>query len=306
MRVQRRTVLRSVVPFVIIVLAAAENYTIVHGALAAGHDIHNGSYTIAQAEAFCTSSNVCAGFTFQNATPTPSAVSTVLFKSIIDVNTDSAWRAFIKQTGSTGPAYHGCDTVATGSNHSWCNHTIPHHTRVELLLKAMTLSEKVSLLTPNASISHNTCNDHTLGAPRLGLGHYMWLDETNTAASSACLGPGHCATTFPGPLGVGASFNRSSWNLKGGVLGTEVRALNNIAWHRNAGGTYSEMIGLTGFGPNINNPRDPRFGRLSELPGEDPFHSGQYASAMVRGMQKEDANGHPKMIAFLKHFTACE
>ena len=37
-------------------------------------------------------------------------------------------------------------------------------------------------------------------------------------ASSACLGPGHCATTFAGPLGIGASFNRSSWVAKGGVL----------------------------------------------------------------------------------------
>ena len=59
-------------------------------------------------------------------------------------------------------------------------------------------------------------------------------------------------------------------------------------------------------GPNINNPRDPRFGRLSELPSEDPVHAGTYAAEFVRGMQEEDAAGHPKMIALLKHFTACE
>jgi beta-glucosidase-like glycosyl hydrolase len=171
------------------------------------------------------------------------------------VNTDFAWESYLKKINASGPAYHGCDTPQSGSTLAWCNHSLSHEIRIDLLLTAMTLAEKVSLLTPNASIAHNTCNDHTRGAPRLGLGQYMWLDETNTGASSACLGPGHCATTFPGPIGMGASFNRTSWNLKGGALGTEVRALNIIAWHRNAGGTYSEMIGLTGFRPNINNPR---------------------------------------------------
>jgi|EP01043_Picozoa_sp_COSAG02_P001071 beta-glucosidase-like glycosyl hydrolase len=60
------------------------------------------------------------------------------------------------------------------------------------------------------------------------------------------------------------------------------------------------------LGPNINNPRDPRFGRLSELPSEDPVHAGMYASEFIGGMQERDAAGHPKMIALLKHFTACE
>ena len=50
--------------------------------------------------------------------------------------------------------------------------------------------------------------------------------------------------------------------------------------------------------------RDPRFGRTSELPGEDPFLNGHYAAQMVGGMQEPDARGHPKMLAYLKHFTA--
>ena len=185
-----------------------------------------------------------------------------------------------------------------------CNRSLPHAVRIEKLLAQLTLDEKIGLLSPNATIAHNTCNCHTTGAPRVGLGKYMWLDETNTGASAACLGPGHCVTTFPGPLGIGASFNRTLWKLKGGVIGTEVRALNNIGWWRDAGGTVTEKIGLTGYGPNLNQPRDPRNGRLSELPGEDPYMSGQYGAAMLKGMQEEDAHGHPKMIALVKHFTA--
>lgn len=74
-----------------------------------------------------------------------------------------------------------------------------------------------------------------MGVPRIGLGPYMWLVEANTGANSACIGgPGNkCSTTFNGmlllvqtlapevllltnftclgPLGMGASFNRTSW-----------------------------------------------------------------------------------------------
>jgi beta-glucosidase-like glycosyl hydrolase len=82
-----------------------------------------------------------------------------------------------------------------------------------------------------------------------------------------------------------------------------MRALRNVGASRFAPGNAFK-IGLTGFGPNINIVRDPRFGRNSELPGEDPVLSGEYAGAFVAGMQEPDARGHPKMLAFLKHFTA--
>jgi beta-D-xylosidase 4 len=82
-----------------------------------------------------------------------------------------------------------------------------------------------------------------------------------------------------------------------------MRALRNIGASRFAPGN-SFKIGLTGFGPNINIVRDPRFGRNSELPGEDPVLSGEYAGAVVAGMQEQDSRAHPKMLAFLKHFTA--
>ena len=81
-------------------------------------------------------------------------------------------------------------------------------------------------------------------------------------------------------------------------------AAQSAGWHRDAGGTVTEKIGLTGYGPNINNPRDPRFGRYSELPSEDPLHAGSYAASFVQGMQEVDAQGHPKALALLKHFTA--
>ncbi len=67
-------------------------------------------------------------------------------------------------------------------------------------------------------------------------------------------------------------------------MSTEMRALNNYAWYRATGDEPKAKIGLTGFGPNINIARDPRFGRISELPGEDPYHIGEYAINFVKGL----------------------
>ena len=50
---------------------------------------------------------------------------------------------------------------------------------------------------------------------------------------------------------MGASFNKTSWRLKGDVIGTEFRALNNLGWVRSG-----DQLGLTGWGPNINLARE--------------------------------------------------
>jgi beta-glucosidase-like glycosyl hydrolase len=165
----------------------------------------------------------------------------------------------------------------------------------------LTLTEKIAMISPQPQLGE-ICGDHTAGKASIGLPPYFWLVETNTNVASSCFGPDRCATTFSGPLGMAASFNRTNWHLKGLVLGTEMRAFSNAGWPR--GTSPQDLIALTAYGPNINIARDPRFGRTSELPGEDPFLNGQYAKHMVQGMQTEDAGGHPMILAYLKHFTA--
>ena len=49
------------------------------------------------------------------------------------------------------------------------------------------------------------------------------LSLSDLAVASACVMEGKCATTFAGPTGLGAAFNRTMWNLKGSVIGTEMR-----------------------------------------------------------------------------------
>eukprot|EP01079_Euglenida_sp_SAG-EU17-18_P009673 gene9673-1740_t len=195
--------------------------------------------------------------------------------------------------------YRGCITP-NATALPYCNTAVPMADRVKDLVGRLTLAEKIGILGPEKGI--NPCDHHDAPVERLGLPE--WLVETNTAAASSPYDEAHTSTTFSGPMGLGASFNRTMWRLKGQVIGRELRAFNNIGWHRGDSAGPKDLIGVTGFGPNINNPRDPRFGRTSELPGEDPYHSGQYAKAMVSGMQTPDAKGFPLMLAYLKHFTA--
>ena len=198
------------------------------------------------------------------------------------------------------PNYKGC-LNETARKLPYCDESKTIDERVDDLISRLTLEEKINTISPQPSLG-DTCGDHTAGKASIGLPDYFWLTETNSNVAAHCYTEKYkCPSTFVGPLGMGASFNRTSWNMKGSVIGTEMRAFHNLAWHR---GNTGNLIGLTGFGPNLNIARDPRFGRISELPGEDPYHSGTYGYHMIQGMQEKDENGHPKMLAYLKHFTA--
>ena len=119
------------------------------------------------------------------------------------------------------------------------------------------------------------CDTCPCAVPRVGLPTYAYLVEVNTAVAAVCL-KGKCATVFSGALGLAASFNRTVWKQKGDVISTEMRAFSNHGGKRGLG----KETGLMGFGPNINVVRDPRFGRNSELPSEDPFLNGEYVTCM--------------------------
>eukprot|EP00759_Apiculatamorpha_spiralis_P036762 PhF_6_TR37047/c0_g1_i1/m.54219/K15920/XYL4; beta-D-xylosidase 4 len=204
----------------------------------------------------------------------------------------------------TLPCSHGC-TLPNTTKMDFCNSKLHPEFRVASLLRQLTLTEKIGLVGANPNF--DTCPLVDQGVPRLGIPPMMWLVETNTAAASECLAPGKCATTFMSPAGLAASFNRTVWKNKGSVISTEMRAYNNIGWYRAIDGTNENnyFIGLSGYGPNINIVRDPRYGRNCEIPSEDPFLAGTYAAHMVKGMQQgEEDPRYLKMMAFVKHYTA--
>ena len=94
-------------------------------------------------------------------------------------------------------------------------------------------------------------------------------------------------TIFPIPLGQAASWDPEAVELAARVAAAEAVS-SGINW------TFAPMIDIT---------RDPRWGRIAESLGEDPYLCGRLGAAMVRGFQGEDL-AHPLSIAACaKHFA---
>lgn len=94
-------------------------------------------------------------------------------------------------------------------------------------------------------------------------------------------------STFPIPLGLSASWDMDLIHKTARVAATEASA-DGINW------TFSPMTDVS---------RDPRWGRISEGGGEDPFLQSKIAEAMVRGYQGDDLSAHNTLLACVKHFA---
>lgn len=95
-------------------------------------------------------------------------------------------------------------------------------------------------------------------------------------------------TGFPIPLGLAATWDMQAIERSARIAATEASA-DGIFW------TFSPMVDVS---------RDPRWGRVSEGNGEDPFLGGQIAKAMVRGYQGDNTysdNNH--IMACVKHYA---
>eukprot|EP00760_Papus_ankaliazontas_P030451 PhM_4_TR4835/c0_g1_i1/m.71676/K15920/XYL4; beta-D-xylosidase 4 len=196
---------------------------------------------------------------------------------------------------TTLPCSHACNPPH--DKYDFCDTTKSFAERAKAFVAQLTQKEKIGLI--GADGSFNSCNLRDFGVERLGVGPFMWLDETNTGVAAACMAAGHCSTTFTSPAALAATFNRTVFRQKGEVLSTESRAYNNVGWYR----APNYMIEPVGYGPNLNMVRDPRWGRNCEVPSEDPYLSGTYGQYFMEGTRGDDPR-YVKMHAFLKHYTA--
>src|ERR1700744_738563 len=95
------------------------------------------------------------------------------------------------------------------------------------------------------------------------------------------------STTFPTPIALAGAWDTSIVHKAGRILGTEVRAHG------------VNMI----LGPVLCLPRDPRWGRVEETYGEDPYLAAANGVAMVKGMQGAKLSDHDAVLAEPKHFA---
>ena len=145
--------------------------------------------------------------------------------------------------------------------------------QVNQLLSQMTTEEKLLQLL---SYKPN-------GVPRLGIPNLEAGEVLHGVVSGGC-------TSFPQSIALGATWDPDLIERTANVIAQEARA-----------------VGIDqGFAPMLGLARDPRWGRVEESYGEDPFLVSRIAVAYINGLQGKgpDRFGPDHIIATPKHFVA--
>src|SRR6202142_1478867 len=173
---------------------------------------------------------------------------------------------------------------------------------------AMTLAEKLGQLTMTAAGFTVTgpiiVGDSTAAIKAGTIGNLLNLvgaahirDMQRLAVEESRLGiplligfdvvHGH-RTLFPIPLGEAALFDPETWEQTARESAKEAAA---------------EGVAMT-FAPMLDVARDPRWGRIAEGPGEDPWLAARIAEAKVRGFQGANLAAADALAAVAKHYCA--
>ncbi len=175
--------------------------------------------------------------------------------------------------------------------------------RIEALLKRMTVDEKFGQMSQSTSLA-TPLSDRIRQEIRTGRwGSFLnagspadRVEAQRVAVHESRLGipllfgrdviHGY-RTVFPIPLGQAASWDPELIELAARTAAEE---------------TTKEGIRWT-FAPMVDIARDPRWGRVAESLGEDPYLVSQLAAAMVRGFQGKALDGATSVAACAKHFV---
>jgi len=181
------------------------------------------------------------------------------------------------------------------------------NTFIDALMKKMTLDEKIgqlNLVTPGGAVTGSVVSKDVDSKIRNGeVGGLFGItgpDKIRKAQEIAVNSSrlhiplifgldvihGH-RTIFPVPFGLSASWDTSLIKKSARIAAGEATA-DALNWV---------------FSPMVDIARDPRWGRIAEGSGEDPFLGSQIAKAMVEGYQQNDLSKDNTVMACVKHFA---
>ena len=182
----------------------------------------------------------------------------------------------------------------TGSEHKaspapWMNSRLSPDDRAALVVKEMTLDEKISLLhgTGMASlgpvsplaVKSNGGAGYVVGIPRLGIPAIQISDAAYGVRSSG--ENGRYSTALPDDLAGAASWDPDAAYEYGALIARELRAQG-----------YNMSLG-----GGVNLAREPRNGRTFEYMGEDPVLAGKMVGQVMKGEQAQH------LIGDIKHYA---
>jgi beta-glucosidase len=190
-------------------------------------------------------------------------------------------------------AWHQWRASADGQsqNHPWMDTTLTPDRRAELVLKEMTLDEKIAMVhgegMPGWPRDVATANPYlgnggagfVLGVPRLGIPIVQISDAAYGVRSSAQ--NGRYSTALPSNVAAAASWDTQAACEYGALIGRELRAQG-----------YNMTLG---GGANLT--REPRNGRTFEYQGEDPILAGTLVGNRVKCEQAQHVMGDIKHYA---------
>ncbi|HXE33823.1 MAG TPA: glycoside hydrolase family 3 C-terminal domain-containing protein [Verrucomicrobiae bacterium] len=185
---------------------------------------------------------------------------------------------------------HG-QPVKEDRNHPWMNASLSPDERADMVLKEMTLDEKIDLLhgmgmpgwprevqNPEPELGNGGAG-FVLGVPRLGIPMIQISDAAYGVRSSA--ENGRYSTAMPSNLGAAASWDTEAACAFGTVIGKELRAQG-----------YNMTLG-----GGVNVTREPRNGRTFEYMGEDPILAGTLVGHLMKCEQAQNVIGDIKHYA---------
>jgi beta-glucosidase len=179
--------------------------------------------------------------------------------------------------------------AAQSQHHPWMNASLSPDERANLVLKEMTLDEKISLLhgtgmeglSPMSplAIRSNGGAGYVVGVPRLGIPDIQMTDAAYGVRESGK--NGRYSTALPANIAGAASWDPEAAYAYGGLIGRELRAQG-----------YNMSLG-----GGVNLARELRNGRNFEYMGEDPILAGTMVGQLMKGEQAEHVIGDIKHYA---------
>jgi beta-glucosidase len=177
--------------------------------------------------------------------------------------------------------------VAQDADWPWMNKSLSPAERADLILKQLTLDEKLALLHGNGMANNpswtmpltpftNGGAGYVEGVKRLGIPPLVISDAAYGIRDSGV--NGRYATALPSNLGAASAWDPQSACEYGEVIGSELRA---------------QGFNMT-LGGGLNLTREPRNGRTFEYAGEDPLLAGTLVGNMMKCEQAEHVVGDIK------------
>ena len=174
-------------------------------------------------------------------------------------------------------------------SYPWMNPSLSPDERADMVLKELTLDEKIDLVhgngmpgwgkpRPNAYLGNGGAG-FVLGVPRLGIPIIQMSDAAYGVRSSA--ENGRYSTALPSNLGSAASWDPQAACEYGALIGRELRAQG-----------YNMTLG-----GGVNITREPRNGRTFEYMGEDPILAGTLVGNRIKCEQAQHVIGDIKHYA---------